>query len=654
MIYKWVCTASFLFLVVIVHFTMNGAVQAQTDVLTYRDILSSSAPGALSNHTFQFTLRRDLSAGTLLDFVPPEGFEIIATSTFDIRNVELLVNGSVRSAASVADSTTDGITISSGSPGLIRYQLGGSGTQIAAGSSVEFRIGNHTSNSVQPSISTSTVNVGTSTATTTATTTIPGDDPGIRNATSTGVHRFLMAIDDTTQVTENHFVIFLNEQVTAGPVDTRSPFPAELSDGQPVGDGPDGLLSGVTTAVEVSVRTNKFAYCRYSTEPDTPFGNMSREFDRGTDFWVFHTFTIFNTEPLDEYSFYVRCIDLEGNINEEDYEISFSIAEEATGTENPDGTIDGDGAGDADDEGADSDSNDGQGSGGDGSGTGSQTTPGEQPTAGGGGSGGGGGSAGASGGGSGSPGFESEPTPFESGDARVIVNGLAPPGARVTMLVDGQEFTTENADNSGRYNITVDGIARGVYTFGIYAEDRDGVRSSTFSTSFTVSGARSSSLSNINIPSTIQVDPNPASPEGTVTFSGYTLPDADITIEHEREGSAASRQTFTTTSNSTGFWSYEHTLGQQSGPHRLRVRAEQSEGARTNFSNYERYGVGEEIADTINADLNRNGRVNLVDFSILLFWWETDGGDSDPSADINGDGVVNLVDFSILLFNWTG
>jgi hypothetical protein len=54
------------------------------------------------------------------------------------------------------------------------------------------------------------------------------------------------------------------------------------------------------------------------------------------------------------------------------------------------------------------------------------------------------------------------------------------------------------------------------------------------------------------------------------------------------------------------------------------------------------------------ADLNRDGKVNLTDFSILLFWWNTDGGTSDPSADINGDKKVNLTDFSILLFNWTG
>jgi hypothetical protein len=50
------------------------------------------------------------------------------------------------------------------------------------------------------------------------------------------------------------------------------------------------------------------------------------------------------------------------------------------------------------------------------------------------------------------------------------------------------------------------------------------------------------------------------------------------------------------------------------------------------------------------GDLNGDVKVNLVDFSILLFHWNTD----HPIADLNGDGKVNLTDFSILLFNWTG
>jgi len=52
------------------------------------------------------------------------------------------------------------------------------------------------------------------------------------------------------------------------------------------------------------------------------------------------------------------------------------------------------------------------------------------------------------------------------------------------------------------------------------------------------------------------------------------------------------------------------------------------------------------------ADLNFDGKINLIDFSILLYFW----GQSSPSnrcVDINFDGIVDLVDFSIMMYWWT-
>jgi len=50
------------------------------------------------------------------------------------------------------------------------------------------------------------------------------------------------------------------------------------------------------------------------------------------------------------------------------------------------------------------------------------------------------------------------------------------------------------------------------------------------------------------------------------------------------------------------------------------------------------------------GDLNKDGRVNLIDFSILLYWW----GRTNSCADLNGNGIVDLPDFSVMLYYWTG
>ncbi len=50
------------------------------------------------------------------------------------------------------------------------------------------------------------------------------------------------------------------------------------------------------------------------------------------------------------------------------------------------------------------------------------------------------------------------------------------------------------------------------------------------------------------------------------------------------------------------------------------------------------------------ADLNKDNRVNSIDFSILLYFWRTASPFSNPYVDINKDVKVDSVDFSILLY----
>lgn len=52
------------------------------------------------------------------------------------------------------------------------------------------------------------------------------------------------------------------------------------------------------------------------------------------------------------------------------------------------------------------------------------------------------------------------------------------------------------------------------------------------------------------------------------------------------------------------------------------------------------------------GDLNKDTKVNLQDFSILMYYWlQTEP--ENPCADINKDGIVDLKDFSIMLYWWS-
>jgi hypothetical protein len=576
---------------------------------------------------FPFKLDTTIAPGAYIEITPPDDFEVLGTTTFAAeRNVTLAVNGSIRDSGSVLTSSSDFVEIIPGAPGMIRYTLNTS-EGITAGSRLELKIGNHTdkSNDFSEEYSTST-----------GTTTTPADIEPIINSANTGTQQVGVAVYDGGLVAEAGFLISLVQRVGVGPADTRENIPPERFNGSPT-----STVTGVTLSVELYLETNEFAICRFDLVPGTSYGQMPYIFT-GTGL-IYHTVVVAVT-PNTTHSYYVRCLDDEGNFNIDDYLIQFTVSDIPTGETNEEGSVDGDGSGTGN-----QDSGSGSGSGGNSGGNSGSSS---------GGGGGGGGSGGGTGGNSGSTaggGFESQDGPYRSGDGRVVITGYAFPRSTVYILVDGKAAENARTDNDGQYSITLDEIARGVYTFGVYAIDAAQNKSSTFSTSFTVTGARTSSLSNINIAPTIKVSPDPVNPGTPLNLSGYALPGSTVTVENEKDGSAASRQSLTATSDGNGQWSMALETGNfTTGTYKTRAKAVQTTTLSTNFSNYIFYGVGQSAVRPINTDLNRDGKVNLVDFSILLFWWNTDGGTSNPSADINSDAKVNLTDFSILLFNWTG
>jgi Dockerin type I domain len=602
------------------------------NVIQYRDTISDSAPEAFSNHTFRFILDTDVSPGGRLEITPPAGFEILATTTFAERNVELTVNGTVRTADTIASLGVDQVEITPGTPGFIRYTLAPD-SGLSAGDEIELRIGNHTSNSLMLSQFYD--------ATTTSTTTIPGDIEPIKNASTVGTHEVKFEIWDGGLVANAGFLIHINQRVTIPGVDTTEEIPPFRFN-----PAPTSTVGGTTLSVEISLETDEFAICKFDRVPGTTFGVMPTTF--GNTGLIFHS-TVVAVTPGTLQQFYVRCIDDEGNFNIDDFIIEFSVNDAPTGTANTDGGTSGDGSGSG---------NQGTGSGSGGGGT-TGNSDGEQPEeggsagTGGAGGGGGGGRGGTSGGGAGG-GFESTDEPYQSGDARVIISGFAFPNSTVTVLVDGKIAQTARAGGSGSYSVTLDAIAKGAYTFGVYGTGADGVKSSTFSTSFTVTGGRTSELTNINVVPSIKVSPDPVNPGETLTVTGYALPNSTVTIQNGKQR-ASLMSDATATADGSGKWTLTLTTSNFSeGTYQIRAKSEQTNGNKTNYSAYTYYGVGEKATGNLNADLNRDGRINLTDFSILLFWWNSNGGDSDPPADINSDGRVTLTDFSILLFNWTG
>ena len=106
-----------------------------------------------------------------------------------------------------------------------------------------------------------------------------------------------------------------------GPYNSTQPSdttPPVISNSQP-----NNTLPAGTTSIIMNVTTDEVATCKYTTTPNTAYGSMTNSF---TDAGTSHSTTINGLQNGTAYNYYVRCNDASGNINTQDYNVSFSTA----------------------------------------------------------------------------------------------------------------------------------------------------------------------------------------------------------------------------------------------------------------------------------------------------------------------------------------
>ncbi len=271
-------------------------------------------------------------------------------------------------------------------------------------------------------------------------------------------------------------------------------------------------------------------------------------------------------------------------------------------------------------------------------------------TEGGGGGGSSGGGGGRSSGNNGIPGASTDGEIDYEGDTDVRISGRACPGATVTVLRDGDIERLVETDGNAEFNFTLADQVPGITTFGFWALDGADRRSITYSATFQIVENAVTTLSGVLIPPTLAVIPERVAPGGTVSFEGCALPSTNVQAYIDD----GERPEITVAANN-GDWAISYDTTQLAAEVFHTVKANYidplNSELKSGFSQINNFYVGNRDVDTnLTADLNFDGFVNLTDFSILLFNWNT----QNTNADINQDGTVSLPDFSIMLFYWTG
>ncbi len=233
---------------------------------------------------------------------------------------------------------------------------------------------------------------------------------------------------------------------------------------------------------------------------------------------------------------------------------------------------------------------------------------------------------------------------------KVVLRGKAFPNREVNVVLDGKAIGTVRADANADFVYSMTEITPGTATFGFWSEDSLGTDSITASVVFEVVQSAVTTVANILIPPTLSVSEKQVLPGELLTVSGQSIPAAQVTAEIRADKGTPS--TLDAEGDPLGKWALQvDTASFVDGFHTAKAQFKINDSLKSGFGRSVSFYVGEgSPLDEVNPDLNGDGKVNLVDFSIFLTNW----GSDDIRADFNQDGSVNLADFSIMLFNWTG
>lgn len=268
-----------------------------------------------------------------------------------------------------------------------------------------------------------------------------------------------------------------------------------------------------------------------------------------------------------------------------------------------------------------------------------------------------------SGGGGGGGGASPSATQNNFGGNDVVFKGLAYPGSIVTILRDGVVVAEVPASPDATFQVTVGNVSAGIYNFGVRAQDQNGIISQMQVYTITLTSGVTTQIQGIILAPTIDIDMDQVKQGDIVTIFGRTIPKAEVTLIVNSENNLIKK----TSSDNSGVWVYKlDTLELEHGDHQVKAKGVSNEDT-TPYSQSLAFKVGtvttkktttsKTTQNTVssgitNHDLSSDGRINLVDFSILAYWY----GRSNPPkiADMNHDGKITLVDFSIMAYYWTG
>ncbi len=233
----------------------------------------------------------------------------------------------------------------------------------------------------------------------------------------------------------------------------------------------------------------------------------------------------------------------------------------------------------------------------------------------------------------------------------IELHGYATPKATLTVQRGTLTVATGTADNNAEFSFTLTDQPVGQQTYTVYAVDINGHALAPIIFVFTLSENTTTIVTGAFLGPSISIDKEAVKLGEPVVVSGITVPGSTVTLTVN----SIRAFSYNAMAGSDGAWSkILDTTNLGVGSHSAKARAVTSSNTVSSYSTEISFAVNplEKCDGKKTADLNCDERVNLTDFSILLYFWKKTNP-ANARADINKDGIVSIVDFSIMLYQWT-
>lgn len=251
----------------------------------------------------------------------------------------------------------------------------------------------------------------------------------------------------------------------------------------------------------------------------------------------------------------------------------------------------------------------------------------------------------------------------QTNSARSLVafEGQSMPFGVVTLRIDGEIVASTTSDQLGRFTFTAKNLSRGTYRFELFGTDSKGVQTNTVSLITTIKDRTVLKFDTIVLSPTLTSDLSTVVRGGTVNLFGYGAPGVRLLLSVSDSTNAMTFYTVRTDQNG----SFTYTFVAPASYGRLTATSRMvGVSATSTVSRSVTVMVGDlsiPRGDGGNcptkSDLNADCRVNLIDFSILIFWYRQNLSDAFRIVEkkmLSGDGKVDFTDFGIMMYHWTG